>query len=78
MREESPQKDMRIVCNRVFSGKVTPGGPLSAGKARVPAAAQARPIVVPTRMGETHESIPVHKATRIILLRFWSDLDASI
>lgn len=73
MREELPQKDMPIVCNRGFSGKVTPGAPLCADKARVPAAAQARPIVVPTGMGQTHESIPVHKATRIIMLRLvWS------
>jgi hypothetical protein len=53
------------LCAIGFSDKVTPGGPLSTGKARVPAA-QTRPIVVPTRMGQTDEPIPVHNPPGIL------------
>jgi hypothetical protein len=71
--DERTKKHLKRTCQLCaigFSDKVTPGGPSSLGKARVPAA-QARPIVVPTGMGQSHESIPVHKPPGV-LCYVWS------
>jgi hypothetical protein len=63
------------LCAIGFSDKVIPCGPLSAGKERVPAA-QARPIVVPTRMGQTDE--PIFQYISHQDYYGMSDLDAGI